>query len=116
MPQPGFSAYPPAQKVKSRRDFRMVSNVSARKKWLVKNVPEWNGPEIWSEKRVKKYISDVKNRSQILPVAKRVKIPWAWDCRRVVTFATVVTDSDSDIELDPYIFNNYLNVMGFSGI
>lgn len=114
MPQQRFSPYPPAQKVKSRRDFRMVSNVSARKKWLMKNVPEWNEPEIWSEKRVKKYISDVKNRLPMLPVAKRVKIPWG--CRRVVTFATVVTDSDSDIELDPYIFNNYLNVMGFSGI
>lgn len=68
-----FTSYPPAQKRMSRRDPRMVSNVSARKKWLHENVPEWNGSEIWSEKQVKRYIADGKKER--LPLAKRVKIP-----------------------------------------
>jgi hypothetical protein len=90
-----FPPYPSAQKVKSRRDPRMVSNVSARKKWLIKYVPEWIGPEIWSEKQVKKYINDIKNKVTPLPVAKRVKFPWAWGVRQPI-FMTVVSDSDSD--------------------
>lgn len=120
-----FAPYPSPTKVKSRRDMRMVSNVSARKKWLIKYVPEWRGPEIWSGKRVKQYINDVKNRVAPLPMAKKVKIPWAWGCKRIPIFASVVaeyvsdidSDTDSETELYPiYSFHNYLNAMGFSGI
>jgi len=93
---PRFPPYPSAQKVKSRRDLGMVSNVSARKKWLIKYVPEWIGPEIWSEKQVKKYINVIKNKVTPLPVAKRVKFPWAWGVRREPIFMTVVSDSDSE--------------------
>ena len=84
----GFTPYPPAKKMRGRNDIRMVSNVGARRKWLEKYVPEWHGPEIWSEKRVKMYIDDIKNGKGYIPVAKKAKIPWAWDCRPIPIFVT----------------------------
>lgn len=91
---PRFTPYPPAQKVRGRHDLRMVSNVSARRKWLEKYVPEWHGPEIWSEKQVKMYINNIKSKTNPLPMAKRVRIPWAWDCVRIPVFATVVLEEE----------------------
>jgi hypothetical protein len=80
MPGTSFPPYPPAQKPKSKKEFMtMVSNVSARKRWLIKYVPEWNGGEIWSEKQVKRYIEDATNDREFLPFAKKVKLPYAWN-------------------------------------
>lgn len=90
MPVSRFPPYPPAQKPMSRKRFMtLVSNVSARKKWLLKYAPDWVGGEIWSEKRVKKYIEDVKNGREILPCAKKVKIPRTWDWERVPVLVVV---------------------------
>jgi len=100
-----FPPYPPPQKSKSKKDFMtMVSNVSARKKWLTKYAPDWRGPEIWSKKRVKKYIYDIKNGRKPLPVAKREKIPWAWGCKMIIPIATVVESEPeriTDVESEP---------------
>jgi hypothetical protein len=90
MPSTSFPPYPPAQKPKSRKDFMtMVSNVSARKKWLMKYAPEWNGGEIWSEKQVKRYIHDVTYNRVFLPVAKKIKIPYAWNCEIIPVLVVV---------------------------
>jgi hypothetical protein len=86
----GFTPYPPAKKMRGRNDIRMVSNVGARRKWLEKYVPEWRGPEVWSEKQVKMYIDDIKSGKGYIPLAKKAKIPWAWDCRPIPIFVTVV--------------------------
>ena len=110
-----FTTYPSATKPRGRNDIRMVSNVSARRKWLEKYVPEWRGPEIWSEKRVKKYIDDIKNGKGYIPVAKKAKIPWAWDCRPILQMATVV-DSETlqgiqgrTLEISRRIINPVIN-------
>lgn len=96
-----FPAYPPAHKARGRNDFRLASNVSERRKWLEKHAPEWQGPEIWSEKRVKRYINDIKSRTPPLPMAKRVKIPWSWDCVRIPVFAVVVDQTEEAALYNP---------------
>lgn len=101
-----FTPYPPATKPRGRNDIRMVSNVSARRKWLEKYVPEWHGPEIWSEKRVKMYIDDAKNGKGYIPVAKKAKIPWAWGCRPIPIFVTAEPVQENPREFNIFIMNH----------
>ena len=89
MPSTSFPPYPPAQKPKSKKEFMtMVSNISARKKWLIKYVPEWNGGEVWSEKQVKRYIENM-TKHKFLPLAREIKIPYAWNWQIILVLDVV---------------------------